>query len=76
MNAMTSSDWTLYPFATQNEQDFHNLFRVYCDSVFFPHLNEMDFLQEGHRLEFQEKEDSSSPLAYKGVVFNEMKGME
>lgn len=74
MNAMTSSDWTLYPFATQNEKDFYNLMSVYQDAVFFPLLDELAFSQEGHRLEFKNPADPSSPLEYKGVVFNEMKG--
>lgn len=46
MNAFTSSDWTAYPFATENKQDFHNLLRVYLDAVFFPNLHELDFAQE------------------------------
>ncbi|PID61640.1 MAG: peptidase M16 [Gammaproteobacteria bacterium] len=74
MNAFTSSDWTAYPFATQNEKDFHNLLDVYLDAVFFPNLNELDFAQEGHRVEFAEPENPDSPLVFKGVVFNEMKG--
>lgn len=74
MNAMTSSDWTLYPFATQNTKDFFNLMSVYQDAVFFPLLDELAFSQEGHRLEFKNATDTSSPLQYKGVVFNEMKG--
>ncbi len=74
MNAFTSSDWTAYPFATENRKDFHNLLQVYMDAVFFPTLNELDFAQEGHRFEFEEMSDSNSELTYKGVVFNEMKG--
>ncbi|WP_353572656.1 insulinase family protein [Candidatus Albibeggiatoa sp. nov. BB20] len=74
MNAFTSSDWTAYPFATQNKKDFTNLLQVYLDATFFPNLDELDFAQEGHRLEFAEKENSDSELVYKGVVFNEMKG--
>ena len=35
MNAFTSSDWTAYPFATENKQDFQNLLSVYLDAVFF-----------------------------------------
>jgi Zn-dependent M16 (insulinase) family peptidase len=74
MNALTSSDWTAYPFASQNRKDFENLMRVYLDAAFFPNLNELDFAQEGHRLEFETPNDPNSPLVYKGVVFNEMKG--
>ena len=54
MNAFTSSDWTAYPFATENKQDFDNLLRVYLDAVFFPNLDELDFMQEGHRFDFDE----------------------
>ena len=74
MNAFTSSDWTAYPFASQNKKDFNNLLEVYLDAVFFARLDPLDFAQEGHRLEFAKAEDSSSELTYKGVVFNEMKG--
>ncbi|MDH3450958.1 MAG: insulinase family protein [Gammaproteobacteria bacterium] len=74
MNAFTSSDWTAYPFASQNRKDFYNLMDVYLDAVFFSRLHELDFAQEGHRLEFADPTDSHSELTYKGVVFNEMKG--
>ncbi|MCF6217315.1 MAG: insulinase family protein [Gammaproteobacteria bacterium] len=74
MNAFTSSDWTAYPFASQNQKDFTNLLQVYLDAVFFPTLNELDFAQEGHRVEFAEEGNPDSELVYKGVVFNEMKG--
>ncbi len=74
MNAFTSSDWTAYPFASQNRKDFDNLLDVYLDAVFFPRLDPLDFAQEGHRLEFAEPGNSDSELVFKGVVFNEMKG--
>ena len=74
MNAMTSADFTCYPFATMNRVDYDNLLSVYLDAVFFPKLEEQDFKQEGHRFEFAKTEDASSGLKYKGVVFNEMKG--
>tara|TARA_B100000575_G_scaffold130783_1_gene104228 strand:- start:2214 stop:5078 length:2865 start_codon:yes stop_codon:yes gene_type:complete len=74
MNAFTSSDWTAYPFATLNDKDFKNLLSVYLDSSFFPNLDELDFLQEGHRVEFKENNNVDSELEIKGVVFNEMKG--
>ncbi|MBQ0711805.1 MAG: insulinase family protein [Porticoccus sp.] len=74
MNAFTSSDWTAYPFASQNKKDFNNLLDVYLDAVFFSRLDELDFAQEGHRVEFAEPDNAESPLVYKGVVFNEMKG--
>lgn len=74
MNAFTSSDWTAYPFASQNRKDFNNLLDVYLDAVFFSRLDELDFAQEGHRVEFSEPENPESDLVFKGVVFNEMKG--
>ncbi len=74
MNAFTSSDWTAYPFASQNRKDFNNLLDVYLDAVFFARLHELDFAQEGHRVEFAELDNPESPLVFKGVVFNEMKG--
>lgn len=74
MNAMTASDWTLYPFSTQNSKDYHNLMSVYLDAVFFPNLNELDFRQEGWRLEHSDLTNPSSDIIFKGVVFNEMKG--
>lgn len=74
MNAFTSSDWTAYPFASLNKKDFNNLLDVYLDAVFFSRLDPLDFAQEGHRLEFSDPKNSDSPLEYKGVVYNEMKG--
>ena len=74
MNAFTSSDWTAYPFASQNRKDFDNLLQVYLDAVFFSRLDPLDFAQEGHRVEFAEADNPDSELVFKGVVFNEMKG--
>jgi hypothetical protein len=74
MNAMTAADYTMYPFSTQNEQDYKNLLSVYLDAAFFPLMLESDFRQEGHRYEFADMKDPTSLLDYKGVVYNEMKG--
>lgn len=74
MNAFTSSDWTAYPFASQCRKDFFNLMDVYLDAAFFPNLDAMDFSQEGFRVELADGADAASPLVFKGVVFNEMKG--
>jgi Zn-dependent M16 (insulinase) family peptidase len=74
MNAFTTSDYTAYPFASQNEKDYFNLMEVYLDAVFFSRLDPLDFSQEGHRVEFEKPDDPLSPLVYKGVVYNEMKG--
>jgi presequence protease len=74
MNAWTGSDFTMYPFSSQNNKDFKNLMSVYLEMAFFPRLDLMDFRQEGHRLEFKEWNDPSSEIELKGVVYNEMKG--
>ncbi len=72
MNAFTASDWTMYPFSTQTPKDYYNLMGVYLDAAFFPNLDELSFMQEGHRLEIESRDPLT--LAYKGVVYNEMKG--
>jgi Zn-dependent M16 (insulinase) family peptidase len=74
MNAFTASDWTMYPFATQNRKDFYNLMDVYLDAAFFPKLEELSFKQEGHRLDAGAAGQGIERLEYQGVVYNEMKG--
>eukprot|EP00026_Physarum_polycephalum_P001705 Phypoly_transcript_01707.p1 GENE.Phypoly_transcript_01707~~Phypoly_transcript_01707.p1 ORF type:complete len:1041 (+),score=185.75 Phypoly_transcript_01707:70-3192(+) len=74
MNAWTASDYTSYPFSTQNVKDYYNLLSVYLDAVFYPKLDEIDFRQEGHRLEFDDTSKTDANLVFKGVVYNEMKG--
>ena len=78
MNAFTASDWTMYPFSTQNPKDYLNLMDIYLDAAFFPRLDELSFKQEGHRLEIEGDLNASDSerfrLIYKGVVYNEMKG--
>ncbi|MEZ4618130.1 MAG: insulinase family protein [Caldilineaceae bacterium] len=71
LNASTYPDKTVYPVASTNLQDFYNLVDVYLDSVLHPLLTENHLAQEGWHYEI---EDDNGPLAYKGVVFNEMKG--
>lgn len=71
VNAFTYPDKTCYPVASQNEKDFYNLIDVYIDAVFHPLISEQTLMQEGWHYEIG---DPSEPLAYKGVVFNEMKG--
>ncbi|MGB3976801.1 MAG: insulinase family protein [bacterium] len=73
-NAFTSEDFTGYPFASCNKKDFFNVMDIYMDAVFFPLLNKNTFLQEGWRYEFSIDDDPASPLEYRGIVYNEMKG--
>ncbi|HEY5621764.1 MAG TPA: insulinase family protein [Pontiella sp.] len=72
LNAFTYPDKTCYPVASQNLKDFHNLVDVYLDAVFHPRITEDFFMQEGWHFELQNPED---PLTFKGVVYNEMKGV-
>ena len=83
MNAFTAPDYTTYPFATTNHQDFKNLMSVYLDATLNPLLEESDFLQEGWRIGPENPLQSSTSvsanprdndLVFKGVVYNEMKG--
>ena len=74
INAITFGDKTIYPCGSLNEKDFRNLVSIYMDAVFHPLLKEDFFLQEGHRIDFETPGDTSTPLVYNGVVYNEMKG--
>jgi len=71
VNALTFSDKTAYPVASQNLQDFYNLIDVYLDAVLYPRITPHTLRQEGWHYEL---EDPEEPLRFKGVVFNEMKG--
>jgi len=72
LNAFTYPDKTCYPVASQNLKDFHNLVDVYLDAVFHPRISPDFFMQEGWHYELDSPE---SELKYKGVVYNEMKGV-
>lgn len=65
---------TCYPVASTNTKDFYNLVNVYLDAVLHPRaINDDKVLQqEGWHYEL---ETASEPLTYKGVVYNEMKGV-
>lgn len=73
LNAMTYPDKTIYPVASRNDKDFHNLMDVYLDAVFHPRIYEKPeiFMQEGWHYEITDKD---SPIEYKGVVYSEMRG--
>lgn len=73
MNASTYCDRTAYPFATSVPSDFANLIAIYCDAVFHPNLNPIDFAQEGYRYSLVDNKNPQSDLEITGVVFNEMK---
>ncbi len=73
LNAMTYPDKTVYPVASVNDKDFHNLMEVYLDAVFYPNTysNDKILKQEGWHYHLEKEEDA---LSYNGVVYNEMKG--
>lgn len=74
LNAFTYPDRTCYPVASTNSKDFYNLVDVYLDAVFFPKCVDdfQTFQQEGWHYELN---NPSEEISYKGVVFNEMKGV-
>ena len=74
LNAMTYPDKTVYPIASVNDKDFHNLMDVYLDAVFYPNIytNDKILKQEGWHYHLENAEDE---LTYNGVVYNEMKGV-
>ncbi len=73
LNAMTYPDKTVYPVASCNDKDYHNLMHVYLDAVFYPNIYKREEIlkQEGWHYEI---EDKNSDLTFNGVVYNEMKG--
>lgn len=72
LNAFTFPDKTCYPVASANLQDFYNLIDVYLDAVFHPLLTEDTFRQEGWHIDAI---GADTPWTFKGVVYNEMKGV-
>jgi Zn-dependent M16 (insulinase) family peptidase len=73
LNAFTSKDFTMYPYASMNDKDYFNLMYVYMDAVFNPliYSDPRILKQEGWHYELTSKD---APVIYKGVVYNEMKG--
>ena len=70
---MTYPDKTVYPIASVNDTDYHNLMEVYLDAVFYPNTykNEKILKQEGWHYHLENEDDD---ITYNGVVYNEMKG--
>ncbi len=73
LNAITYPDKTVYPVASENDQDFKNLCDVYMDAVLHPNIyhHKEIFQQEGWHYELDAPEHD---LTVNGVVYNEMKG--
>ena len=72
LNAMTYADKTMYPVASCNEKDFHNLMDVYLDAVFFPKIYEKEeiFHQEGWRYLLKENGLDVTGVVYTGRCGN------
>ncbi len=75
INAMTASDHTYYPVASNVKKDLFNLAEVYFDAVFHPLLTEETFRREGHHLAPVDPENPTGDLKVTGIVYNEMKGV-
>ncbi len=81
LNAMTYPDKTCYPVASTNTQDLYNLMDVYMDAVFFPRVRTSEgkdiLAQEGWHIDTSESATLDNPekWQFKGVVYNEMKGV-
>jgi Zn-dependent M16 (insulinase) family peptidase len=67
LNAYTASDRTVFPASSPLKADYYNLMSVYADAVFFPLLKKEIFLQECHRLDY----DENNNLTIQGVVYND-----
>ncbi|MDP4192262.1 MAG: insulinase family protein [Bacteroidota bacterium] len=74
INAFTGQDMTCFPVASKNNKDYFNLMHVYLDAVFQPNFKTDTRIlkQEGWHYEMESKD---GPISYKGVVYNEMKGV-
>ncbi len=81
LNAMTYPDKTCYPVASTNTQDLYNLMDVYMDAVFFPRVRTSEgkdiLAQEGWHIDTSEGKslEDTDKWQFKGVVYNEMKGV-
>jgi Zn-dependent M16 (insulinase) family peptidase len=74
LNATTHSFMTNYHFSSAVESDMKGLFEVWFDAILRPELSETTFLREAGRFLPQDTSRPDGPLAYTGVVFNEMCG--
>ncbi|MCP4149399.1 MAG: peptidase, partial [bacterium] len=72
-NGVTFPDFTTYPVASMNPNDFYNLMEIYMAQTFFPTFLEDEniFKQEVWHYELEKKEKD---ITINGVVYNEMKG--
>lgn len=72
-NAITYTDYTAFPFSSNNSKDFDNLFKIYLDAIFAPKIvkDANVFKREGWRYNLEK----DGTIGYKGVVYSEMMGL-
>jgi Zn-dependent M16 (insulinase) family peptidase len=73
LNAMTGTDYTIYPFSAVEPKSFDNLMDVYLDAVFNPMVLEDENIlkREGWRFD---RNLTNNELIFNGIVYNEMRG--
>eukprot|EP00727_Mastigamoeba_balamuthi_P002659 m51a1_g12390 putative M16 family metallopeptidase (981) ;mRNA; f:657347-660585 len=77
LNAFTYSDRTVYPVASRNPRDLHNLADVYLDACLAPRVAERRgvFMQEGWHYDIAGGAEGLAGAKMSGVVYSEMKGV-
>ena len=73
--AWTGWEYTWYFFSGPSHPDFLKRADIWCDALFEPLLEHETFLHQAHHLEFEDPDDPSTPLRYRGVIYNEQKGI-
>ena len=74
MNGATFSFMTEYRFSSAVESDMRGIFEVWFDAILRPELSDAAFFREAGRFMPKDSSHPEGPLAYTGVVFNEMRG--
>ena len=72
MNGCTYPFMTSYFFNSAVESDMRAIFEVWFDAILRPELSDAAFYCEAGRFMPQDASNPGGPLAYTGVVFNEM----
>ena len=72
MNGCTCPFMTNYFFNSAVESDMRAIFEVWFDAILRPELSDAAFYREAGRFMPQDASRPDDPLAYTGIVFNEM----
>jgi hypothetical protein len=73
--AWTAWEYTWYFHSSPAPEDFLKFVDVRCDALFEPLLSKEAFDHQAHHLEFEDPDDPTTPLRYRGVIYNEQKGI-